>query len=936
VATSDQARNGRFVPAMNTDAWRVGARRAFAWAIPLTALAMLALMLVPADAWRQPTDDAVYSGFDPNLIYVNARGDATADGVVRVQTESLQLTALPDSQPTVHLVTSPLSFRAAMDVRVLEGDAATTPFQMAIWSARNGSGYILEFGPPPENLVRARVIVNGTAAQTLMGGTTIKSEALGRYAPGQLYHLEMVLDKRSGVIYSLLSGREAPPNDAPMLRLVGGPADPAYREVISTPVRVEAGKRYRFGGFVKRVTGVDAYKIALQWLDRSENPLGFANDWRSVQELEGWTQREFSGVAPPEAAGARVLLGSGNGTQLLFAGVFVHEDRRPGKNLLPNGSFRRGADNWEIAGRPAQPPQIISQHTPLMESSVTVEEAPALLGSLRLSLTAAAASKAGIARTVMQDYRLTIPHQRWQAVRVEDALARGMVVVLLGLGALLCLIRLWMWARPAWQRAIAGQGLGVQPLIVPLSATSLAVAIAVAAYALINAALINLGSHPFDMTAAKVWTYVAATRGPVALHYLPHTVTLAKVWGGAPYHEAVFPYHPAMTYYVTFLGWIYKTFLSGPGPLSADTFQLEVLIKGSNVLFGFGDAVLLYLILRRWNVSHTWARAAGALFLLNPAVWFSTSVWGQNHIVTLFPLLAAIWLAETHRPTGAWLALLTGALTRPQTLVPAFLLGLVFLRRFSLKENAGGIAWSIVVAFVVFGPLALAIGPSLWVDTLAYQLFVQEAGGNEAAMTIVSLDAYNVWSLVTRAAEAATGLGRFQFSSSTPLLGSLTYLRISQILVLTVILGVGLCVLLWRRSDAGARGYVPLIAAGTAGFLMLKTGLAASHFIIALPFLLLSLPTQGRRAWLLMVGVWTLTTLASMYGSLGFGIWDAASLAPALHDTRNAATRLFMNLHAADWFITAAAVANTIVVGWLGIAAVRRHGYAAGSPAGSR
>lgn len=909
---------------MGIETWNTLGKKVFPSSILLVALSMLAVMLVPADTWHHPANDAVYSGFDPNLIFISRNGNAPSEGVVQVSPQSLKLTALPDSQPTVHFVTSPLSFRVAMNVRILETSEATVPFRIGIWSARTGSGYFLDFGPSPGNLVMAQTVVNGAPAQTLVGGHVTNSETLGRYSPGQLYHLEIAVDKSAGVVYSLLSGREAPPNGGAMVRLVGGPADPAYRDVMSTPVRVEGGKAYQFGGLVKLLTGADAYKIVAQWLDANQKSLGFASDWRSVQELESWTQREFSVVAPPKAAFARVLLGSGNGTQLLFAHLFFREASNPGINLIPNGDFQKGAANWAIVGKPRRVPEILSPNPALMESSVTVEEAPALFESLRLSLTASASSQAGIASTVLENYSLTLPHQRWQVVKIDDARARKLITALLLLGALLCLVRTVSGARegPAPAGGLAPPTVGRKQLVIRLTSASLGVLGIVFAYVSLNALLFNLGSHPFDMTAAKVWAYVAARHGPLDLHFLPHTVSLAKVWGGTPYHEAVFPYHPVMAYYSTLVGWAYRSFLNGPGSLQMDTFQLEFLIKGFNVVFGLADAALIYLILRELKLNQASALAAGALFLLNPAIWFSMSVWGQNHVVTLFPLLVSIWAAERRHPVPAWLALAAAALTRPQMLVPAFLLGLVFLRKFSLRENVYAIAWSVIVAFLVLGPFSLAIAPSVWVDILVNQLFVQEAGGNEAAMTIVSLDAYNIWALVTRIAGMATGLGRFQFPSTASLIGALSYQRVSQILVLIVVLGTGLGLLLRRRTALEPGDYLPLLALGTIGFLVLKTGLAATHFIIGLPFLILCRKSLGATASYALVAIWTLTTFASLYGGFGFGIWDLASLAPALHDTNNAMTRFFMNLHSADWFITLGASANIAALVGLAFAAI--------------
>ncbi len=769
-------------PPLGIERWETLGKRVFLWSMPLVALSMLAVMLVPAEVWHRPANDAVYQGFDPNLIFVsNEKGNAASEGVVHTSPQSLKLRALPNSQLTVHLVTSPLSFRAAMNVRILESGEATMPLSIGIWSARTGSGYFLNFGPPPSHLITARTVVDAAVARTLLGGTVSRSETLGRYAPGQLYHLEMAVDKRAGVIYSRVSSREAPPN----------------------------------GG--------------------------------------------------------------------------------------------------------------------AMESSVTLENAPTLFESLRLSLTASASSQAGIASTALENYSLTLPHQRWQVVGMDDARAKTLTTWLLLLGALLCFVRVVPWARAVWKREVRAKRfpspiIRREPLIVCLPSVTFGILSVLVAYIILNVMLFSLGSYPFDMTAAKVWSYVGAKHGPLALYHLPNTVSLAKVWGGAPYHEAVFPYHPVMAYYVTVIGWVYRTFLTGPGPLLLDTFSLEFLIKSFNVVFGLADAALIYLILRELRMSRTSALAAGALFLFNPAIWFSMSVWGQNHVVTLLPLLLSIWVAERRYPLPAWLALVAGAFTRPQMLVPAFLLGIVYLRKFSIKENVYAISWSIIIAFLFLAPFSLAISPSAWVDILSNQLRVQEAGGNEPAMTIVSLDAYNIWLLVARLTGAATGLARFHVPSSSALIGALTYQQVSQILVLIVILGMGLRLLGLRRTPVEPGEYLLPLAVGTVGFLVLKTGLVASHFIVGLPFLILCRKPVGDVAFYSIVGIWTATTFASMYGSLGFAIWDVPYLAPALHDTNNAVTRFFMNLHSSDWFITLGACANIAALVGLTFATISASG----------
>ncbi len=901
---------------MDTRRWRTfnGLRN---WLLPLAASLMLVTILIPAEFWRRPVDAAVYRGFDPNLIYVDEGGESSVKGIVEVSEDRLRLTAVPNSAPTVHLVTSPMSFRASLGIRVLQTGTADIPLSVGVWSPRTNSGYFLDFGSIGSNIVMAR---------TIRQGSVVRSQTLGEYSPGLLYRLDAEVDRRLGSINIRLSGVDTPPGGGGVLRLVGGPANREYRDVMSRPVPVTAGREYVFGGLVKLVEGSDAYKVVVQWLDERQRFLGSANDWRSIRELHGWTRKQFRTKAPPGSVYARLNLGSGNETQLVFASLFLYEANKPGANLLSNGDFQQGNVGWVMAGSTTRALDVLSAYTQMLESSVTAPAAPELFDSRRLSLSVAVASQGGITRAVLENYSLSLPNQRWQALRVEDLRAEVLIVTLTLLGMLLCIGHVVARTNGRIYSPM-NNGLRLMKAAVMLSTRRLppiplGLLLVALVYAILNGLLFRLGSLPFDMMAAKIWTYIATRYSPFALYHLPNTVGLAKVWGGVPYHEAVFPYHQVMAYYFTFSGWLYRQFLNGPGPLLADTFQLEWLLKSFNVLFGAIDAILIYLILRVLEVKPRTATVAALLFLFNPAVIFSMAVWGQNHVVSLFPLLLAIWAAENRRPTGAWIALAASALTRPQMLIPVSLIALALLRKFPPKENVYAVSWTIVIGFVLLVPFALAVSPSLPVDILANQLYVQEGGGNEEALTTVSLGAFSIWPLVTRLVAGESGLARFSLSSLLPLVGQLTYLRVSQILVLGAISGTA-GLLLTRRSAANPGEYLQLLALGSTAFLFLKTGLAATHFVIALPLLILCVTSIEPKAYYALVSIWTIVTYVSLYGSVAYAIQLVPDLAPALNPETNRITQFHAYLYGTDWSITVHTLLGGLVVFLLALTAVR-------------
>ncbi|MEM2514616.1 MAG: hypothetical protein QXU81_09970 [Candidatus Bathyarchaeia archaeon] len=894
------------------------------FAVPIVALVMLVVMLTPAEVWNHPAEDEVYHGFDPNVVYSDEKGYAPYTGAIEITHEFIKLTALPNSQPTVHLITTPLkSFRVAMDVRILETQPSAIPLRIGIWSARTGSGYFLEFGSSSSgNFITTQTIAEGTAAQTLVGGKIIKNETLGNYNLGLLYRLEIVLDKEKDIIKYRISSMDKSPSGSPAVRVVGGPSDPKYGDISSELISVKEGQEYVFGGLCKLVWGhkFGAYKIVVQWLNKDLEHLGFASNWRSVQELNDWTLKEFRATAPKGAAFARVLLGCSDGVQLLFTDVFFIEAGNP-NNMLLNGDFRKGTEGWIVANDPFDTPEIIDLHPMSLESSVTSADIPKLLDSLRLSLTISAASKAGIAVVVLENYVLTLPHQRWQVVKVEDYRAKILVTALLVFGGILVIKEVTYWLQEKFRNKAKFNLAEHFPYKIfwldPLhNKDAMILGLSIVIFFPLNFLLFSLGNLPFDMMCQKIWAYIAVNYGFHELYYLPNTVSLAKVWGGTPYHEAVFPYNFGFSYLFLLMGWIYKLFLNGPGNLDMDTFALEFVIKSFNVLFTIADGLLIYLILKELKAEKKQRILCYFLFLLNPIVWFISSIWGQTYLISVFFMLASIWFAEKQRIQLAWLMLALGALNRPQMLIPLFILGLIYMRKFPIGVNIRSVSWSVIAVFLLLGPFSLTVSPSMPVDILRNQLFIQEAGGNEPALMLVSLDAYNLWPLITYI-QGARGLATIYFPSTYPLISNLSYLQMSQILtfsMLAILIGL---LMFCRRPNIEPSYYIPLLTLGTMGFLILKTGVTIAHFVIVLPLLILSGKFMGGRTWYPLISIWTITTMVPLFGSLGFSIENVRDLAPALHSTNNIIIHFFMHLHSSDWFIIFGSLVNIVLLAWL-------------------
>jgi hypothetical protein len=555
----------------------------------------------------------------------------------------------------------------------------------------------------------------------------------------------------------------------------------------------------------------------------------------------------------------------------------------------------------------------------LLHVAATPSNPAGLINEVRLTLTASAASTSVTSTATLGHYTLSVPAQTGGALRVNDPLATALLVLLGIVGGLLLAISGFAWAR-----RVSHTGIGWPAF--SFGRTQLILGgIAVLAVAGVNALLFGLGSATFDMKDQETWSYIAATYGPVQIFVLAPFTTVAQAWNGVPYAAADFPYQPVMVYLFALFGWIARVFGS---------FQIQNLIKAVNVAFGLLDGLLILSILRALNVSWRWSVTAAALWIFNPAVWFSMSIWGADHVLSLFFILLAILLAKHDHPVGAWLVLGIGSLTRPQMLVLGLLVGVLLLRKFPLRTNVIALSWTVIVIFLLLIPFTIAISPSLPVDLMTDTFRVQALGGNERALTTVSLDAYSFWPLVTLLLSHQSGLARILYPSDSPLFGSVTYHQAGLLVALVIVVGAVVMIAIRSKAKLLTGAYLPIIAFGFAGFLMFATGLAATHFILALPFILLCRPWLRAANYYAIVAGWTITTLLAMYGILAFDLSNSDWLHVPLfgqHASLSALSSFVANVYTSDRAISVGVVINTLIFLALVIVAVRNRAQAAAS-----
>ena len=546
-------------------------------------------------------------------------------------------------------------------------------------------------------------------------------------------------------------------------------------------------------------------------------------------------------------------------------------------------------------------------------ATVTADEAPALLDAYRPSLTVSASGHSGESSAILTNYHLELTPMRFTTLRVADTWTPGIVLALLALALLLITLRAGQLKRGLRPMLLAPQRLatGVQSFSAGLRRRDVLVATSIAAtYVGLNGFLFTLGSHPFDMGSQTIWAYSAAHHGLTDLYYVSQTATLADVWNGMPYHEAVFPYNIGMSYYFWFIGVFHDAFFPQPSP---QTESLAITIKAFNLAFLLADAALVYALTRRLKPEATllpWG--LGAALLLNPAFIFDTAIWGETEAVPLFFLLASLLAALKDRPGIGWSMLALAFLTKQTILIAVLVIGIYYLIRFPWRRNLSSVSLAMIPVALAILPFAFnGYPPSIAIDPTLAALWVHGGTGAERIFQVVSYDAFNVWTLIPYLADGATGIERFRYPDNGPEIGGLSYHSIGGLLLVLSVLSL-VAVLFIRRRTVNARpGLIfVLIAAAFLVELVVPTRTLSRYFLFVIAFGCFGISERPRWPAALAIASLTQTSLVGMWGSMALVLEDFPSHAPALAPQNNPVSALMVTLSTSDAFMTIAVLLN--------------------------
>lgn len=192
-------------------------------------------------------------------------------------------------------------------------------------------------------------------------------------------------------------------------------------------------------------------------------------------------------------------------------------------------------------------------------------------------------------------------------------------------------------------------------------------------------------------------------------------------------------YFPGYLYILWIAGSIFN-FLSMP----ISGIYFEFFLKSITTLFDIGSAFYIYKIVINYNKS--WAYLAPILYLLNPAIIFNTSIWGQiDGIFTFFIVLSSYFLIEKKEIFKSSLAATLGVLVKPHALVIVPVLLINSFNNFSSLKFIKSLIVSLFTLILLSVPF-FPNNPILGIFELGIK--------SQDVYKFTSLFAFNFWAII--------------------------------------------------------------------------------------------------------------------------------------------------------------------------------------------
>lgn len=191
--------------------------------------------------------------------------------------------------------------------------------------------------------------------------------------------------------------------------------------------------------------------------------------------------------------------------------------------------------------------------------------------------------------------------------------------------------------------------------------------------------LFNLQSFHIDMGTWEAWSYRLVSGG-IPNFYAPNYFS---------------DYFPGYLYILWIFGNLYHFFLPN---VSFANFNFEILLKLITTAFDFGTSYFIYKIVNK-HFSKL-SKFAALLYLVNPAVIFNSSIWGQiDGIPTFFLVCSTYLLIELKKPFKSSFLSSISVLIKPQSLA---IFPIILIYEIKLyKKKLGTIFLIVLLTFIL-------------------------------------------------------------------------------------------------------------------------------------------------------------------------------------------------------------------------------------------
>ena len=310
-------------------------------------------------------------------------------------------------------------------------------------------------------------------------------------------------------------------------------------------------------------------------------------------------------------------------------------------------------------------------------------------------------------------------------------------------------------------------------------------------------------------------------------------------------------YPPLYLVPLYFIGWIYRGITQ-----DANLYTQMLVMKFFPIVFDLLCGVLLYRIVGK-KFDQKIAFVAALAWLLNPSMFFNSTMWGQTDSVMAFLLILTFWYLTENKFLLAGVIFAVACLTKYQSILfaPVFGMQLLYQCRFKIKEFATCVGAAAATVFLVFLPFSIAArNPLLIID-----VYVKGAGTYDYC----SLFCFNFYGMM--------GLDwQTDIRDTTPLIGSLTYQHFGYIMVL---LAIAVIVLMYIfAKDEKRNPWVGGLFFMQCVFMMM-TRMHERYQVIVLPFALLAYITTRKRGFGISFVLLTIMTGLNQFMILLFHVY---------------------------------------------------------------